>query len=69
MPQRISGQEDVTLSLRVNRKLENVTIVVRQGETVLAKKKMRKALPAEMIRIPVRHEGIVGTGEIEVAVV
>ena len=69
VPQRISGQEDVTLSLRVNRKLENVTIVVRQGETVLAKKKMRKALPAEMIRIPVRHEGIVGTGEIEVAVV
>ena len=69
VPQRISGQEDVTLSLRVNRKLENVTIVVRQGETVLAKKKMRKALPAEMVRIPVRHEGIVGTGEIEVAVV
>ena len=46
-----------------------MTIVVRQGETVLAKKKMRKALPAERIRIPVRPEGIVGTGEIEVAVV
>lgn len=69
VPQRISGQEDVTLALRVSRRLENVTLVVRQGETVLAQRRMRRALPAEMIRISVRHEQIAQTGEIEVTVV
>ena len=53
MPQRVSGTEEVTLSMRVRSPMKDCTIVVRQGDTVLAKKKMRKALPAEMIHLKV----------------
>lgn len=68
VPQCISGREDVTISLRVNRKLENVTIAVRQGEHVIARRRMKKALPAEMIRIPLKAENIQDEQEIEVVV-
>ena len=53
VPQRGSGTEEVTLSMRVRSPMKDCTIVVRQGDTVLAKKKMRKALPAEMIHLKV----------------
>lgn len=68
VPQRISGREDVTISLRVNRKLENATIAVRQGEHIIARRRMKKALPAEMIRIPLKAENIQDKQEIEVVV-
>ena len=66
--QRISGQQDVTISLRVNRKLENVSIVVRQGEAEIARRKVKKALPAEMIRIPLKADRMQSKQEIEVVV-
>lgn len=69
VPQRISGAQDVTFSLRVSRKLENCSIFFIQGEEVLAVKNMKKALPAEMIRIPVPAAAIKGNKEIEVSVV
>ncbi|MDD3214427.1 MAG: FAD-dependent oxidoreductase [Eubacteriales bacterium] len=68
VPQRISGMEDVTVSMRVNRKLENPTVVFRQGETVIAKRKMKKAIPAEMIRIPLKKENIRSTEAVEICV-
>lgn len=69
VPQKISGTQDVTLSLRVSRKLENCSIFVRQGFEILEIKQMKKALPAEMIQIPLRAAAIRGTEEIEVSVV
>lgn len=69
VPQKISGTQNVTLSLRVNRKLENCSIFVRQGDEILDIKQMKKALPAEMIQIPVRAAAVRGTKEIEVSVV
>lgn len=69
VPQRISGTQDVTLSLRVSRKFENCSVLVRQGDEILAVKKMKKALPAEMIQIPVPAAAIKGMQEIEVSVV
>lgn len=54
IPQFISGEQDVTVSLRVNRPAENAAIVVRQGEKVLATKKMRKVLPAEMLELKLK---------------
>lgn len=54
IPQFISGKQDVTVSLRVNRPAENAAIVVRQGEKVLATKKMRKVLPAEMLELKLK---------------
>lgn len=69
VPQKVSGKEDFTLSMRVNKKLENCTVLVKQGESILASKKMKKALPAEMIQIPVAASGIEGKREIEVSVI
>lgn len=54
IPQRISGTRDFTLSLRVRQPLQNVSLVVRQGDTEILRKKMRKALPAEMIQLPIK---------------
>lgn len=68
VPQKISGRQDVTVSLRVNRMFENCTIVLTQGGTVVAKKVMRRALPAEMIQIPLKHSSLCGSEEIEVSV-
>lgn len=69
VPQAISGTQDVTLSLRVSRKLENCSIFVRQGGEVLEVKQMKKALPAEMIQIPLRAASIRGAEGIEVSIV
>ena len=66
VPMKVSGTKDVVISMRVGRKFENCTIEVRQGERVLAKKRLKKALPAEMIQIPVKKEAFEGEQEVEV---
>lgn len=68
VPQKISGTQDVVISMRVSKKLQDCTIAVKQGDEVIAKKKMKKALPAEMIQIPVKAAAIKGEQEIEVSV-
>ena len=68
VPMKVSGKKDVTISMRVGRKFENCTIEVRQGEKVLAKKHLKKALPAEMIQIPVKKETFEGEQEVEVCI-
>jgi len=54
VPQRISGKQDVTLSFRPRRPMKKVAFLVLQGGVCIAKKTVRKALPAEMqhIQIP-----------------
>lgn len=69
VPQKISGTQDISLSLRVSRKLENCSIFIRQGNEILDVKQMKKALPAEMIQIPIRAVSVRGPEEIEVSVV
>lgn len=68
VPQKISGTQDVVISMRVSKKLQDCTIAIKQGDEVIAKKKMKKALPAEMIQIPVKAAAIKGEQEIEVSV-
>lgn len=68
IPQSFSGTKDFTLSLRVRRPLANATIVVRQGENVLLRKKMRKALPAEMIQLPIKASLLNTKDDMEVCV-
>ena len=68
IPQRISGTRAFTLSLRVRQPLTNVSIVVRQGGTEILRKKMRKALPAEMIQLPIRAEKLSQDADMEVYV-
>ena len=69
VPQLISGQRKVTLSMRVNRQFRDCAIFVKQKDAVLACRQMKKALPAEMIQIPLPENAVQGTEEIEVSVV
>lgn len=66
VPQRISGENDFTLSLRVSRPLADCEIQVLQNSRVLERRKMKKAIPAEMIRLTVKQEALSGNGDLEV---
>lgn len=68
VPQKISGSRDVVMSLRVRTLLKNVRIVVSQNGREIAVKKMKKALPAEMIQIPLKAESITTLDDLEVSV-
>ena len=68
VPMKVSGTKDVNVSMRVSKKFENCTITIKQGDKVIAKKFMKKALPAEMIQIPIKKENIETKEEIEVSV-
>lgn len=68
VPMKVSGNRDVNISMRVSKKFENCTIEIKQGDVVLAKKFMKKALPAEMIQIPVKKDSFVSKEDIEVSV-
>lgn len=56
VPQRISGDKDVVLSMRVRKPLKNCSIEIRHGDTIIKTKKLRKAIPAEMIQIKIKKE-------------
>ena len=66
VPQKISGKNGFTLSLRVSRPLAGCEIQVLQNGKVIQSKKMKKAIPAEMIQIPVSRESLSGNGNLEV---
>ena len=68
IPQRISGTRPFTLSLRVRQPLANVSVVVRQGGREVLRRKMRKALPAEMIQLPIRADMLTDDADMEVCV-
>ena len=66
VPQAAEGREPFTLSLRVRRPMRDVTICARQGNEILGRKKMKQALPAEMIWLPLKP--LKGTEDVEVYV-
>lgn len=68
VPQRVSGENEFTLSLRVKRPMRDCRIVVRQAGKEVAVKKMKKAIPAEMIRFVISHEKLVSGSDLEVCV-
>lgn len=69
IPQKISGNADVCLSLRPRAKFGPCTLSVSQDGCVLAERKLKKALPANMIEIPIKKEGIKIEGNLEVKIV
>lgn len=69
VPQRISSEADVIVSLRVRRPMTNCVIEVKQNSKVIFTKKMRKALPAEMIQFVIKSDIISSNGDLEVALV
>lgn len=68
IPQKISGTKDFQLSLRVRSHYKDCRIVLRQNGQEIAAKKMKKAIPAEMIQFTVKSEKIQKQGELEVSV-
>jgi hypothetical protein len=68
LPQKVSGTMDFTLSLRVAEPARDRAVWVRDGDRKVARKKMVRLHPAEMIRIKVRSEKLEGAKKLEVAV-
>lgn len=58
VPQKVSGGKDFILSMRVKKPLKNCSIQIMQNGTIIKTKKMRKAIPAEMIQIKVKKEDL-----------
>lgn len=69
IPQKISGTEDFKLSMRVRKPVKKCTIRLSQNGQVVLEKRMPKAIPAEMIQIPVKAAKLSKTGDLEVSVV
>lgn len=68
IPQRISGQKDCTLSLRVKKPFKNCSIELIQDHTVIKTVQMKKALPAEMIHIKLNKGELKSSDDIKVVV-
>jgi len=68
IPQRISAASDFVLSLRVRRPFRNCEVRITQGGKTIKTVALAKAIPAEMIRIPIKASALSGTGTLEVAV-
>ena len=56
VPQYISGTKDVQLSMRVKRPFRDCSIEVVQENEVIGSHKLKKAVPAEMVKVPVNHK-------------
>ncbi|MCI8742231.1 MAG: FAD-dependent oxidoreductase [Lachnospiraceae bacterium] len=69
VPGRISGKGDVTVAFRVRRPVRECTIELVQGGHVIRRKKMPKALPAEMVEIPLKAEMLNENDDLEVRIV
>ena len=68
IPQKISGTKDITLSMRPSRQFKDAAVAVSQNGTVIARKKMNKAIPAEMIELSIKKETLSDKGDLEVSI-
>lgn len=68
IPQAVSGECDFQLSLRVRDHYGDCRIVVKQDGREVAVKRMKKAIPAEMIQFQVKADKIIGKNALEVSV-
>ena len=68
VPQRISGTKELDISLRVKKQFKNCKLVIKQDGNVICSKPMKKAIPAEMIRIPVKPGQLISKSSLEVSV-
>ena len=66
VPQKISGQQDVTLSFRPRKPMDNCRFEVWQDGICIAKKRVPKALPAIMVHIPIRKTALVSQAPLKV---
>ncbi|MFT4006524.1 MAG: FAD-dependent oxidoreductase [Lacrimispora sp.] len=68
VPQRVSGTRPFKLSMRVKYPMINCRIIVSQNGREIASKKMKKAIPAEMIQLTVEADRMEAGKDLEVRV-
>lgn len=68
VPQKISGKQDVEITLRVSRPSRDGVIEFVQGEKVIKSRNFKKLNPAEMIRLTLKKADIINEENIKVVV-
>ncbi|WP_027625781.1 NAD(P)/FAD-dependent oxidoreductase [Clostridium lundense] len=68
VPQKISGEKDVEIYLRVSRPSRDGAIEVKQGEEIIKVEKLKKLNPAEMIHIILKKQELISKENIKVVV-
>ena len=68
LPQKTGGREDFTLSLRVTEPFAEKAVLIRDGDRKVARKKLHRLHPAEMIRIKVKAEKIQNASRLEAVI-
>lgn len=68
VPQYISGTKNINLSMRVKQPFRNCKIEIMQDGSLVKSIMLKKAIPAEMIKIPVEHDLLRSDKELEVCV-
>lgn len=68
IPQRVSGQRDFTLSLRVRKPFSGHYILVSQNGKTIKKMRCAKMIPAEMISFKIDSNSLEAVGELEVSI-
>ncbi|WP_434794159.1 Ferredoxin--NADP reductase [Terrisporobacter petrolearius] len=68
IPQKISGENDFVLSMRVRKPIKNAVIEILQDNNIVRTIKMKKAIPAEMIQIKINRENIKSKSDLKVVV-
>ncbi|MBW2709156.1 MAG: FAD-dependent oxidoreductase [Deltaproteobacteria bacterium] len=68
LPQQVSGTSDFTLSLRVTEPSRGRAVWVREGDRKVARKKLVRLHPAEMIRVKIKKDKLENARKLEVSV-
>ena len=68
LPQQASGESDFTLSLRVTEPSRDRAVWVRDGDRKVARKKLVRLHPAEMIRVKIKKDKLENARKLEVSV-
>lgn len=68
IPQRISGEKDFKLSMRVRKPFKNCEVKILQKDEVIKTVKLKKALPAEMLHIKLEKTQLKSLEDIKVVI-
>lgn len=68
IPEKISGENDFVLSMRVRKPIKDAVIEILQDDNIVRTIKMKKAIPAEMIQIKINRENIKSKSDLKVVV-
>ncbi|MCF8130866.1 MAG: NAD(P)/FAD-dependent oxidoreductase, partial [Deltaproteobacteria bacterium] len=68
LPQQASGKSDFTLSLRVTEPSRDRAVWVRDGDRKVARKKLIRLHPAEMIRVKIKKDKLENARTLKVSV-